>query len=148
MATLDKIGQEKQKIAERLARLDAERGKLAGQLNDLEAAERVLSRFEKPERKERRRPDRPAKVAVTAEKPTPRRRAQAAAKQPGQPSVSDAVLKAVQGHPEGVSAGDVLTQLSRKVGLSVRPNHLGVALQRHRRAGRLEQRGALWFPRS
>ncbi|HJU17884.1 MAG TPA: hypothetical protein VJ770_15615 [Stellaceae bacterium] len=147
MAALDKIGQEKQKIAHRLERLDAERGKLAEQLNELEVAERVLSRFEKPERKERHRPDRPAKAAATAAKPTPRRRGQAAAKQPGQPSVSDAALKAVQGHPQGVSAGDVLKQLSMKVGLSVRPNHLGVALQRHRRAGRLEQRGSLWFPR-
>jgi hypothetical protein len=27
----------------------------------------------------------------------------------------------------------------------VRLNHLGMALQRHRRAGRLEQRDGLWF---
>jgi hypothetical protein len=27
----------------------------------------------------------------------------------------------------------------------VRPNHLGMALQRHRRSGLLEQRGVLWF---
>ena len=45
MATVDEIGQERQRIAERLARLDAERGKLAEQLNELEIAERVLSRF-------------------------------------------------------------------------------------------------------
>ncbi len=45
MATVEEIGQEKQRIAERLARLDAERAKLAEQLNELEIAERVLSRF-------------------------------------------------------------------------------------------------------
>jgi hypothetical protein len=37
--------QEKQRISERLARLDAEREKLSGQLDELEIAERVLARF-------------------------------------------------------------------------------------------------------
>ena len=39
MATLDEIGQEKQRISERLARLDGERTKLGNQLNELEIAE-------------------------------------------------------------------------------------------------------------
>jgi len=39
------MGQEKQRISERLARLDAEREKLGTQLNELEIAERVLARF-------------------------------------------------------------------------------------------------------
>ena len=47
MATVEEIGQERQRIAERLARLDGERAKLAEQLNELEIAERVLSRFGK-----------------------------------------------------------------------------------------------------
>ena len=34
MATVDEIGQEKQRISERLARLEAERTKLADQLNE------------------------------------------------------------------------------------------------------------------
>ena len=45
MATLDEIGQQKQRISERLTRLDAERTKLGDQLNELEIAERVLTRF-------------------------------------------------------------------------------------------------------
>ena len=45
MATLDEIGQEKQRISERLARLDGERAKLGDQLNELEIAERILTRF-------------------------------------------------------------------------------------------------------
>src|SRR5216683_5027424 len=36
MASMDEIGQEKQRISERLARLDAERIKLGDQLNELE----------------------------------------------------------------------------------------------------------------
>ena len=44
MTTLDEIGQEKQRISERLARLNVERTRLGEQLNELETAERVLSR--------------------------------------------------------------------------------------------------------
>jgi hypothetical protein len=29
--------------------------------------------------------------------------------------------------------------------MTVRPNHLGIALQRHRRAGRLESRDSRWY---
>src|SRR3984893_10675606 len=43
MTTL--MEQEKQRISERLARLDAERKKLSGELEELEIAERVLARF-------------------------------------------------------------------------------------------------------
>jgi hypothetical protein len=45
MASIDEIGQEKQRISERLARLYAERTRLGDQLNELEMAERVLTRF-------------------------------------------------------------------------------------------------------
>ena len=45
MASMDEIGQEKQRISERRARLDAERTRLGDQLNELEIAERVLTRF-------------------------------------------------------------------------------------------------------
>jgi hypothetical protein len=59
-------------------------------------------------------------------------------------SLSDATLKAVQAHDEGATAGEVLNYLSRKFGMAVRPNHLGMALQRHRRAGHLENRNQRW----
>ncbi len=45
MSTLDDIAQERQLLAERLAKIDGERAKLVEQLAELEAAERVLSRF-------------------------------------------------------------------------------------------------------
>jgi hypothetical protein len=142
MATVDEIGQERQRIAERLARLDAERAKLAEQLSELEIAERVLSRFGggATAAVRGRRRGRPARAAppVAAE-----RRARAVQPAPGM-SLSDATLKAVQAHGAGATAAEVLTYLSREFGMAVRPNHLGIALQRHRRAGRLESRDSRW----
>ena len=142
MATLDEIGQEKQKVSERLARLDAERAKLGAQLNELEVAERVLTRFGKVDTTERRRRGRPARTAPAPAAP----RARARAAQPAQTvSLSDATLRAVQAHGEGATPSEVLSYLAREFGMTVRPNHLGIALQRHRRAGRLETRDSRWF---
>ena len=141
MATMEEIGQERQRIAERLARLDAERAKLAEQMNELEIAERVLSRFGMggaPVMRGRR--GRPAKAAAPS---TGGRRMQAAQPASGL-SLSDATLKAVEAHGAGATAAEVLTYLSREFGMAVRPNHLGIALQRHRRAGRLESRDSRW----
>jgi len=45
MATLDEITKEKERVGEALARVDAQRNKLADQLKELEAAERVLARY-------------------------------------------------------------------------------------------------------
>jgi hypothetical protein len=144
MATLDEIGQEKQKVSERLARLDAEREKLGAQLNELEVAERVLTRFGRVETTERRRRGRPARTAPTPAPAAPRGRAAAA--QPAQAvSLSDATLRAVQAYGEGATSSEVLSYLAREFGMTVRPNHLGIALQRHRRAGRLETRDSRWF---
>jgi hypothetical protein len=142
MATVDEIGQEKQRIAERLARLDAERTKLADQLNELEIAERVLTRFGgKAQPAERRRRGRPAAAAPA---PSGQRRARGG-QQARAISLSDATLRAVQAHGEGATANDVMNYLTREFGMTVRPNHLGIALQRHRRAGRLENRDQKWY---
>jgi hypothetical protein len=139
MATLEEISQQRQKLAERLEKLDAERGKLAEELNELEVAERVLTRFGKPMPAGRRR-----RARLAAAEP---RRGRAAA-QHAAISLSDAALQAVRAHAGGISAGGVLAYLQREFKLAVRPNHLGIALQRHRRAGRLEQRDSLWYPPS
>ena len=45
MSILDEITREKQRVSEALTRVDAQREKLSGQLNELEAAERVLARY-------------------------------------------------------------------------------------------------------
>jgi hypothetical protein len=61
------------------------------------------------------------------------------------PLKTPAVFRGVQAHREGASANEVLDYLMRKLGMTVRPNHLGVALQRLRRAGRLENRDQRWY---
>ena len=47
MSTLDEISKEKQRLSEVLARVDAQREKLTGELSELEATERVLTRYSK-----------------------------------------------------------------------------------------------------
>ena len=142
MATMEEIGQEKQKVMERLARLDSDREKLTSQLNELEIAERVLTRFGKVEPAQRRGRGRPA--ARPAPAPAPQR-GRARAQPASTISLSDATLRAVQAYADGATANEVLGYLSREFGMAVRPNHLGIALQRHRRAGRLETRDSRWF---
>jgi hypothetical protein len=147
MATLDEIGQEKQRISERLARIDAERTKLADQLSELEITERVLTRFGgSADTTDRRRRGRPARTApAAAPQRAPQRRARGGQQQAAASvSLSDATLQAVKAHPDGATATDILNHLSRELGMTVRPNHLGIALQRHRRAGRLENRDQRW----
>jgi hypothetical protein len=142
MTTFDEIGQEKQQISERLARLDAERTELGDQLNELQVAERVLKRFTgKAATTEKQRTARSARIAPAVGEQRPVRGGQPAPNM----SLSDATLKAVQANGKGVTANDVLGYLSRKFGMTVRPNHLGVVLQRHRRAGRLENRDQRWY---
>ena len=75
MSTLDEITEEKQRVGEALARVDAQREKLTGQLGELAAAERVLARYSKgtPARKtaSAKAPAMPTKAAAEAR---PRRR--------------------------------------------------------------------------
>jgi hypothetical protein len=140
MTTL--MGQEKERISERLERLDAEREKLSAQFNELEIAERVLARFgRKAVTTEKRGRARPAKTAPAVGE---ERRARANQQVLGV-SLSDATLKAVQAHNAGATPREVLDYLSRQFGMTVRPNHLGMALQRHRRAGQLENRNQRWY---
>jgi hypothetical protein len=139
------MGEEKQRISERLQRLDAEREKLSAQLNELEIAERVVARFGgKAATTAKLERARPANAAAGGRK----HRAQGKRQMPTI-SLSDATLKAVQAHDQGATASEVLNHLSREFGMAVRPNHLGMALQRHRRAGRLDNRDQRWhLPRS
>jgi hypothetical protein len=140
MATLDEISEEKQKLSERLARLDADRAKVAQQLEELEIAERVLSRFGMAQPAERHRHGR-----LPATEPTPAEPPSRSAKPASTLSLSDATIKAVEAHGGGATAAEVMNYLTRELGMSVRPNHLGIALQRHRRAGRLENRDSRWY---
>ena len=149
MAMLDQIVQQKQRISERLTLVDAERAKLSVQLDELDVAERALKRFsgngaarEKP-RKER--VAKAAKARGAKPKTTDAKPKTALGHEAKSTSLGDATLKAVQAHAKGASTDQLRKYLSRKFGLTVRPNHLGSALQRHRRAGRLENRDQRWY---
>ena len=139
MTTL--MEQEKQRISQRLARLDAEREKLSGELDELEIAERVLARFGGKAVTTERRRARPAKTMPGA---TAEGRGRSDQKAPIA-SISEASLKAVKAHSEGATPAELLNYLLREFGMTVRPNHLGAALQRHRRAGQLENRDQRWY---
>ena len=141
MATLDEIGREKQRISERLAWLDAQQTKLGDQLKELEITERVLARFGgRAVTTGKQTGARPTKIAPASYE----KRARGGQQAPTM-SLSDAILKAVQARGQGAAANEVLSYLAREFGMTVRPNHLGIALQRHRRAGRLENRDQRWY---
>jgi len=142
MSMLDQIGREKRRITEQLTRLDAERAKLSDQLNELEIAQRAVRRFGDKAVATKKR------IRVPAPKTGPTVGAERAA-QGGQQaqgiSLGDATLRAVRAHPNGASTDALLKHLSRRFGMTVRPNHLGGALHRHQRAGRLENRDQRWY---
>jgi hypothetical protein len=146
MSTLDEITKEKQRLGEALARVDAQREKLTGQLGELEATERVLARYSKGT---------PAKKTASARTPTtatkaaaparPRRRLRTtAAKSAGgkrtSPTLGDQVLALATGKTQQEIAAACK---------GARPNHVGVVIARHKRAGRIEQRdGKLYATQS
>ena len=149
MPVLDDIAAERQRLAERLARVDADRQKLADQLAELDAAERVLSRFTPTKTVTPRRGRRAqlANATDTAAAPAKRRRARGGrgkAKAKSSMGLGDATPRTVDALGNDVSAEQIREHLAREFGMQVRPNHLGMALQRHRRAGRLSEHDARW----
>jgi hypothetical protein len=146
MSTLDEITKEKQRVGEALARVDAQREKLTGQLGELEAAERVLARYSKGTGP---RKTASAKTPATSTKPA------AAARSPERPRASAA--KRAGGKRGSLSLSDqVLALATGKTQQEItaackgaRPNHVGMALARHKRAGRIEERdGKLYAAQS
>jgi len=113
MATVDEIGQEKQRIFERLARLDAERTKLGDHSRAGNCRTRSDALRGEADTTARRRRGRPARTAPAAA--AGGRKARGGQQAPSV-SLSDATLQAVQAHGEGATATDVLTYLSREFG--------------------------------
>jgi len=146
MSTLDEITKEKQRISEALARVDMQREKLASQFGELEATERVLARYSKGTQLRQTTSARtPATAAKTAA--PPRRR--------GRPPTTTA--KAAGGKRSSSNLGEqVLALATGKTQQEIaaackgaRPNHVGAALSRHKRAGRIEERdGKLYATQS
>ena len=134
---LEQISAEKTKVSDRLVRLDADRATVATQLTDLETAERVLMRVGKTP--PGRRPT--SAAAAEAKAPTATRGRvgrppkAATSKSPGRklsaPSLGERVL--------GLATGKTRQELYAACP-SDRPNHVGMAVQRHIRAGRIQER--------
>ena len=131
MPIIDDIAKEKQRVGEALARIDAQREKLASELAELEATERVLARYGKDTR---------AKKTSSATK--------AAAPARPQGHLRPPTAKSAGGTHTAPTLGDqVLALATGKTQQEItiackgaRPNHVGVLIARHKRAGRIEER--------
>jgi hypothetical protein len=135
MAALDEITKEKQRVSEALARIDAQREKLTGQLSELEAAERVLTRYGEGRPAKKASPMTPTTATNRATPARSRGRpgtttAKTAAGQRGSPSLADQVLALATGKSQQEIAAACEGS---------RPNHVGMAIARHKRAGRIEE---------
>src|SRR5271154_5078116 len=135
MSTLDEITKEKQRIDEALARVHAQREKLTGQLGELEAAERVRARYGKgtPARKTSAHTPTTATKAAAAPRPRlPRTRAEEPA---GGKRTSSTLSEQVLALANGKTQQEIAAAYK-----GARPNHVGGAIARYKRAGRIEER--------
>src|SRR5215813_3915 len=135
--TVDHITAEKTKISERLARLDTDREKIATQLTDLETAERVLTRVSKTPRG-RRPTSASAAEAKAAIAPRGRGRPPSAAKGKLAGRKPSAQSLGLGERVLALAAGKTRQELYAACP-SDRPNHVGMAVQRHIRAGRIQE---------
>ena len=137
MSALDEIIKEKQRIGEMLARVDLQREKLASQLGEMEATERVLARYSKGTYPKQTASARTPITATKAAAPARRRRrppsatAKATGGKRSSSNLSDQVLALATGKTQQEIAAACK---------GARPNHVGAALSRHKRAGRIEER--------
>src|ERR1700693_4984795 len=149
MLALDSIATERQRLAEPVGRIDAERTKLTEQLAELEAAERVLLRLSPAKAASPRRGTRARTAQAMEPVSSPARRRGSG--RGGRKAVAKAAvplgaatLRAIGALGSDVSAEQIRVYLGEQFGMQVRPNHLGMALQRHRRGGRLSERDGSW----
>ena len=137
MSTLDEITKEKQRVSDALARVDALHEKLTGQLGELEAAERVFARYSKGTRAKRTAAASTSAVATRGVTPAQshRRQRTAAAKPAGGKRSSLSLGDQVFALANGKTQQEITAACK-----GARPNHVGMALARHKRAGRIEER--------
>jgi hypothetical protein len=133
--TTDEIIKEKQRVSEALALIDAQREKLAGQLAELETTERVLARYSKGTRAKETASATTPKTEAAAPVRSSGRRGTAAKISAGSrrtsPTLGDRVLALATGKTQQEIAAACK---------GARPNHVGVVIARHKRAGRIEDR--------
>ena len=141
---LDQISAEKTKISERLARLDTDRAAVATRLTDLETAERVLTRVGKtpPARRTTSAAAAEAKATTVSRgrgRPPRAAASKSAGRKPSTPSLGERILALATGR----------TRQELYVACpNDRPNHVGIAVQRHLRAGRIQGRDGMLYATS
>jgi hypothetical protein len=137
MSTLDEITKEKQRVGEAFARVDAQREQLVNQLRELEAAERVLARYTKgTQARKTSSVNKPTRVMAPAAPARLRGRRRTTTAIPagarrGSSNLSDRVLALATGKTQQEIAAACK---------GARPNHVGAAIARHKRGGRIEER--------
>ena len=140
---LDQISAEKTKVTERLARLETERATVATRLTDLETAERVLTRVSKTPPARKLTSAAPATNGDTATRtrgrPPRAATSKSAARKPSAPSLGERVL--------ALATGKTRQELYLACP-NDRPNHVGIAVQRHLRAGRIQERDGKLYAKS
>jgi hypothetical protein len=135
MSILDEISKEKQRVSEALARADTQREKLTGRLGELEATERVLARYNKGQQPRKAAAAKASRTDAAAPA-RQRTRRRTTPQRPGgakqtSPTLSDQVLALADGKTQQEIAAACK---------GARPNHVGVVIARHKRAGRIELR--------
>jgi cell wall-associated NlpC family hydrolase len=143
MSTLDEIAKEKQRIGEALARADAQHEKLTGQLSELEATERVLARYSKGTQTKKAAADK-TPTATTKAAPMQSRRRPTTEKPAGGKRSSSTLSDQVLALATGKTQQEITAACK-----GARANHVGAAISRHKRAGRIEERdGKLYATQS
>ena len=135
MSTLDEITKEKQRLGAALARVDAQREKLTGQLGELEATERVLARYSKGTQVKKTASARRPTTAKNAAAPARRHEPTTTAKAPGRRRSSSNLGDQILALATGKTQQEIAAACK-----GARPNHVGAAIARHKRAGRVEER--------
>jgi hypothetical protein len=145
MSTLDEIAKEKQRIGEALARADAQREKLTSQLSELEATERVLARYSKgTQTKKAAAAKTPNAITKVAPVQSRGRRRPTTEKPAGGKLSSSSLGDQVLALATGKTQQEITAACKR-----ARANHVGAAISRHKRAGRIEERdGKLYATQS
>ena len=141
MSIIDDIVKQKQRVGQALARIDVQREKLASALAELEATERVLARYDKGTRARKTSLAHVSATKAAAPVQPHRRPCPTAAKSVGsKPTLGDQVL--------ALATGKTRQEITIAC-KGARPNHVGVLIARHKRAGRIEERdGKLYATRS
>jgi hypothetical protein len=148
MTPREYVAQEYARIIGRLDEIRPEFESLQAQLVEMEATQCVLDRFAEANKTSRSAPQATATEGQSKGRGRPQgsrnRVAAAPAPEAGKPPLGEAILRVVRAHEAGATPQSIATGLLG-VGMQARPNHIGIALSRHAKAGRLVEKDGLWY---